>query len=509
MIDDSFDVLVSVGTDHHPFDRIVDWVDTWLAARSVDEDPVRILVQHGTSIAPRRAVGRLLLDHDELQQTMGSVRVVICHGGPATITEARRHGHRPICVPRDPTLGEHVDDHQQRFVRRLAADGLVTVAATYDEFADLLDAALAEPHGLPSGTGSAPSARDVAPGVVKIGEVVDALVSARREDSQQAGRRAANRPSTEGRRITVLYLGGLGRSGSTLLERAVGQLDGVANVGELVHLWERGLRDDELCGCGERFHACPFWTSVGERAFGGWQSFDPDAAVRLRYQVDRNRYAPLLLAPWLSAGFQARHRTYARRLAKLYRAIADVSGTDTIIDSSKHASYALLLRDVPGIDLRVLHVVRDSPAVAHSWSKQVLRPEVVSRDDWMPVYGPIKSATYWDIQNGMFEVIRKVGVTTALLRYEDFVAAPKDALLGVLRLLGRDDDPSLLSFLDGDSIDLHPTHTVAGNPMRFVSGRVDVRADDRWRAEMSPGRQRAVEMLTMPLRWRYGYGRQP
>ena len=34
--------------------------------------------------------------------------------------------------------------------------------------------------------------------------------------------------------VRVLYIGGLGRSGSTLLDRMLGQLDGVWSVGELV-----------------------------------------------------------------------------------------------------------------------------------------------------------------------------------------------------------------------------------------------------------------------------------
>jgi len=49
---------------------------------------------------------------------------------------------------------------------------------------------------------------------------------------------------------TVLFIGGLGRSGSTLLDRMLGRLDDVWSVGELVHLWERGLSQNNRCGCG-------------------------------------------------------------------------------------------------------------------------------------------------------------------------------------------------------------------------------------------------------------------
>src|SRR5690348_4870275 len=49
---------------------------------------------------------------------------------------------------------------------------------------------------------------------------------------------------------TVLYLGGLGRSGTAVLERVLGELPGACSVGELVYLWERGVLRGETCGCG-------------------------------------------------------------------------------------------------------------------------------------------------------------------------------------------------------------------------------------------------------------------
>ena len=81
---------------------------------------------------------------------------------------------------------------------------------------------------------------------------------------------------------TVLYVGGLGRSGSTLLDRMLGRLDDVWSVGELVHLWERGLKENNRCGCGRCFADCPFWRRVGEVAFGGWDTLDADEVLALR-----------------------------------------------------------------------------------------------------------------------------------------------------------------------------------------------------------------------------------
>ena len=65
----------------------------------------------------------------------------------------------------------------------------------------------------------------------------------------------------------VLYLGGLGRSGSTPLERLLGELPDVCSVGEVVHMWQRGVVDGELCGCGKAFANLPVLARSGSGGF--------------------------------------------------------------------------------------------------------------------------------------------------------------------------------------------------------------------------------------------------
>jgi UDP-N-acetylglucosamine transferase subunit ALG13 len=71
------------------------------------------------------ATGSALIPHDELQELMDRADVVVCHGGPTTIMEARRRGITPVVVARSGRLGEHVDGHQELFADRMARRGLV------------------------------------------------------------------------------------------------------------------------------------------------------------------------------------------------------------------------------------------------------------------------------------------------------------------------------------------------------------------------------------------------
>ena len=110
-------VFVTVGTDHHPFDRLVAWADAWVASGRYPD--VACLIQSGTSNPPVHTPWHDYVRYDEMCAAMSSAIAVVCHGGPATIMDARRLGRVPIVVPRSADLGEHVDNHQQRFARRM------------------------------------------------------------------------------------------------------------------------------------------------------------------------------------------------------------------------------------------------------------------------------------------------------------------------------------------------------------------------------------------------------
>ncbi|SBT63648.1 Sulfotransferase family protein [Micromonospora sediminicola] len=304
--------------------------------------------------------------------------------------------------------------------------------------------------------------------------------------------------------VRVLFVGGLGRSGSTLLELILAQHPDVCAVGEVVHLWERALGGDERCGCGERFTVCGFWQQVGDHAFGGWDAVDRDEVLALKAEVDRTRHIPQLARGDLPAEQLAAVRRYADLYTRIYRAATEVTGAEVVVDSSKHASTAFALRWAPDLDLRVVHLVRDSRAVAYSWAKQVRRPEVVDGEAYMPTFSPFTVSSLWTAQNAAFHLLAQ-RVPVVRLRYEDFTADPRGTVTRVRRFAGLTDTPDALRVLDEPPVPLVRAHSIAGNPLRFSAGPLKVRQDNAWRENL-PTRSRAVvSAATLPLRLRYGY----
>ena len=296
--------------------------------------------------------------------------------------------------------------------------------------------------------------------------------------------------------VRVLFVGGLGRSGSTVLDLLLGDVPGVAAIGEVRHLWERGLRDNSLCACGEPFHDCPFWQRVGEAAFGGWQTLDPEATIAAARAVDRHRQLPATAGP--VAGRRPDLERYGGLLERLFSAVARVADARLVVDSSKDPPHGFVLRRVSGIDLRAAHMVRDPRGVAYSWAKSVRRPDAPD-GALMTRTSVARTALMWIDANMLVELLARRHVPTVRVRYEDLVADPGGQVRRVLHGAGL--EPAALP--DGG----RPTvqHAIAGNPVRFTGRPVSLVLDDEWRSAMPVRDRRIATALTSPMLWRYGY----
>jgi hypothetical protein len=123
----------------------------------------------------------------------------------------------------------------------------------------------------------------------------------------------------------------------------------------------------------------------------------------------------------------------------------------------------------------------------------------------MPRYSPAASSMWWSTFDVAFALLKATGTPTTTIRYEDFVRDPRGWVERTLRFVGFDLGTSDLDHLSRDRVTLAPTHLVAGNPMRFTTGPMDVVLDEAWRQDLPAKDARVVRALTVGLRHRYGY----
>jgi Sulfotransferase family len=303
-------------------------------------------------------------------------------------------------------------------------------------------------------------------------------------------------------RTKVLYVVGLGRSGSTILSNSLGQIGDCFSAGELNFIWKHNVLENRLCGCGRPFRECLVWTRVMEEAFGGMDGVDPREMMRLQSSGTRTRHIPLMLAPRGERVLKERLEKLLINYRRLYEAIGSVTGSQVIVDSSKEPAHGYAMSLVSGVDFRVVHLIRDPRAAAYSWLKK--KPQPDSKEiEHMHRQSPAMSSALWDAWNASAEALwRRTPEKYLRLRYEDFVADPRESLKRILEFVGLTAE---LPLAGEREVRLGISHTVSGNPNRFETGAVELRPDREWMDKMEPRHRALVTALTFPLLKHYGY----
>jgi hypothetical protein len=327
--------------------------------------------------------------------------------------------------------------------------------------------------------------------------------------------------------VKVLKITGLGRSGSTILDVVLGNHSQIESVGEASNLIRNGWISREslreipknrlrvpICTCGKRLdvlyvdapdEACPFWSSVRREWVQRADRDSIESYPKLQNDFELKRRWPRLL--YEKRRPSAAFRSYARLTRTFFESIRAVSGKPIIVDSTMVPVRAFALGMIPGIDLYVVHLVRDSRGVITSHRKSFekgLQAGIMWDHKGHLMW---KTVVRWIVLNLATEwiCIQLGPKRTMRLRYEDFVADPKSALEKIGTLIELD----LTDVADAASSGkpMHAGHNIGGNRTK-KSGTITLRPDAKeWKSALSPTEQRLSWISMGWLMRRYGYER--
>lgn len=304
-------------------------------------------------------------------------------------------------------------------------------------------------------------------------------------------------------RVKVLYIMGLGRSGSTLLGNILGLNEGWVSIGERHKFWRAGLLSGMRCGCKESIPECALWKQVASDVLGDYSRADLEKIVEWQVASMRQRHVPRLLKMDQGASDWPELDGMADVTDRFFESLGARTSATVIVDSSKVTEEAALLRLLPHVDAYVIHLVRDARAVAFS-RLRTKRAAVGEEPYFLPRMSPVRSSIYWDAGNFIAaKVARVYGDRSLTIRYEDFVRQPQETIERIASLVGEE-TRSTLSGSDRPEMGVH--HTIGGNPIRFDPGPIQIRIDDEWTRKMRRGDFLKTTLLCLPGLLRQGYG---
>lgn len=300
--------------------------------------------------------------------------------------------------------------------------------------------------------------------------------------------------------LTILYVGGVGRSGSSMIERLLDQYEDVTSLGEIHQIFSHWINFDkrQLCGCGEEFQACGFWRNVIGNSLGSMDDFDPVEWSKKRADILGDQRRMELLFDRGSPEYFDQLNAFMDEIGSVYKSIAKESGAKVIVDSSKTALWAVALQRVPGIEVRFLHFVRNPYATAFSWQRKKRLPEIWWEERYMPQFTAKEIAKRWRATFVTSLLAARKVAKYKRVHYEDFVKDPAAMLRDIETFAGIPPENGQ-GVLKGRTAHLAPGHTVMGNPMR-VSKEITIKNDDQWRDTFPKEEKRQMLKYLWPLR---------
>jgi len=266
-------------------------------------------------------------------------------------------------------------------------------------------------------------------------------------------------------RQSLIYIGGYGRSGSTLLGRLLADNPAVLDLGEVARAGEFLPNPRWNCSCGRKWHDCAVWSRIPPALLGNGER-DLDA-----------------------------HRARIEKLA------ADFPQYSVIVDGSKTAHRQVR---TPGylarrstLPMTFIHLVRDPRAVAWSRFRDRVRRKQ-SSPFWLRAAIAAKVAVAWSVANLIAETFALRHRSTSLrVRYDrmltEGVPEPLNRLIPPGPLTGR-----VLAADRGN------THSVSGNIRVRRSGEITIKPDEDWRDSLNGFLSATIVVLALPLMLRYG-----
>ncbi|MFQ5414854.1 MAG: sulfotransferase [Phycisphaerae bacterium] len=288
-------------------------------------------------------------------------------------------------------------------------------------------------------------------------------------------------------------------SGSTLLAFLIGSHPQATTIGDTAGTPLRN-RPGYRCSCGALARDCPFWLDVKHAMEARGFTFDitdfgtrfemPERPVVARTLRAEHR-GPVLEAVRdcvlsASPAWRTHFADIARRTTALVETVLEQTGARVLVDSSKQPHRLKFLLRVPGLRVKVIHLVRDGRGVVHTY---------LHDNNWSVK----RSAEEWrrGVRSARRLLARLDPNQWIQVRYEDYCADPIGAIKRIATFL--DLDPNAVN-LDFRAADLH----VFGNKMRMAD-EPRILLDEHWKTDLTDDDIRTVRSIAGRELQRYGY----
>lgn len=293
----------------------------------------------------------------------------------------------------------------------------------------------------------------------------------------------------------IIFIAGRGRSGSTLLGKALDSIPDTFHIGEIRYFSQIGYIEDRECECGKGLTKCLLWGDIIKKLSMNYN-------LNEVYNESKNLPSHLRLYSNKVFGLDNNSlpASYISFISDLYDTIYDVSGCEYVVDSSKFPVHLLALLCSDRFKLKVIHLTRDPRGTSHSWSKERQGSQGQS-SELIGQHSFLKEALKWRLWNRLLSRSLDDIELSIHVKWEDFITEPAAEIEKIIHQLQL--CLSMPVFETPSHILLNKGHAFWGNSSRRLSGVTKIRKDEEWTKEMGELKRHLIFHLAGASR--YGY----
>ncbi len=308
---------------------------------------------------------------------------------------------------------------------------------------------------------------------------------------------------------TIIYILGSPRCGSTILGSYLNQYINALHVGELRFIWDRGFKENWMCGNGKQFLDHPFWKIICEEVFPGnnlniaidkiFRSSERGHILDGTRPLIRKRDLLFRDKQVVVNRIKTNYQEYIQYLHKLYRAIFKLSAAEIIIDTSKEPIYGLIVNNIKDYNIIYVHLIRDSRAVVNSRVNNKKENKISKNYKTKMGEGRtiFNTTIDWIKRNYYISKHFADHKNYVQIKFEDFVCKPHI----YIEILNK----YLYHKLDVIDYDKQENIVFSGNPSRFSSGKIELKYTENWQKQLKKIDKATVKLMTYPIMKKYKY----
>lgn len=288
-------------------------------------------------------------------------------------------------------------------------------------------------------------------------------------------------------KIKLIYILGLGHSGSTLLDLILGSHSKLESVGEIKNL-EEYIKNEKLCSCGKKISECDYWDNVISnydrlREENGFTLKRPYFFRDYDRKFSSFEKINIFMSGYKSLYSQELISEYGLKNNYLFRSILNYSNKQFIVDSSKNPYRLVMLKLSNLFDIKVIYLFRDGRANLESKKRKAQnnnRGSARYPGAFKQTLRFVRKSNYIrEVINTLFD-----DSNVFALRYKDIAQQSKKNLNSFFDYFDLSPE---IDIIDGESNNFFSkqiNHNIGGNRLRFQ--KIDeIRYLNKWKENLN------------------------